>query len=185
MDNSLKRALIIVLVFVLIVSMGACGNKKSASENDETDTGPDVTQETEDTGDTEEPESGQDLSWVVDQADWRPMFPEYEDSIVWTAIPKDFIGGFGTQVNPKQDNTGYVNVREKPSIEAKVIGEIHHDSNVVWVVIDETYKINGQLMVGSYKVKNGDYTWLPVTNGNGVDSIQGWAAMEVLELWAI
>ena len=187
MKTNIKMAALIVLIFILVVSLGACKNKTPAAENDGAGSGADVVEEEGDTPDPEPSDSGQDLSGVADQADWLPAFPEFEDSITWTAVPRDYIGGLGTQVGPKPDNKGYVNVREKPSIKAKVIGEIHHNADIPWIVIDEFYQKDGQLFVGSYKVKSDDYTWLPV---EGVDpgtgkTVRGWAAMEVLELWAI
>ena len=183
-----KCAIAVLLVIALLVSLSACSLWKKSEKAPEKTPEPEATAPAVEPEETPPPEPEQDLSGVTKKSDWSPMFPDFADSITWNAVPRDYIGGLGTQVSPKQDNKGYVNVREGPSIKAKVIGEIHHQSDVIWSVIDELYQEDGQLFVGSYSVRSDDYTWIPVEGFNektGTTTVRGWAAMEVLDLWAI
>ena len=181
-----------MLAALLVLSLGACSkDKKSEAEDPGTETAAEEPAGPADTAE-EDPaaaDEGQDLSGFTSFEDWTPMFPDHADSIVWDAIPKDFIGGFGAHVTPKADNEGYVNVRNAPSIEADAIDKLQHekDSEILWTLVTETYVKDGQLFVGEYQVKDGDYTWIAVTSfdPNSNKTTTGWVAREVVELWGI
>ena len=115
-----------------------------------------------------------------------PIFPDYVDYLVWYVIPKDFIGGFGTGVDPKDKDKGPVNVREFPSIDADVIGKVQ-PGNEDWWVVDETFEDDEGLHVGNYHVEADGYTWIAVAKWGGAYELEakGWVAMEVVELWGI
>jgi len=187
----MKKIITVLLALLLVFSLGACSKDKK-DETEDPGAGAAAAEELEKPIAEEEPaepESQQDLSGFPSFEDWTPMFPDHATSIVWNAVPKDFIGGFGALVTPKADNEGFVNVRETPSIEANAIAELHHekDGGVLWSLFTETYVKDGQLFVGDYQVKNGDYTWTAVTNYDPDSSknITGWVALEVVELWGI
>ena len=78
-----------------------------------------------------------------------------------------------------------------PSIDAKIIGELRHgDGGMNWTGVSEFYKdADGTLHEGTYEVKNGDYTWIPVEycGDQGVtpssEIKRGWVALEVVQLY--
>jgi hypothetical protein len=184
MKNIIITLLMILLVFSLCIC--ACAKKESietsavAAPAEEPEMP--VTEE-----DTKAEDSAQELSGFDSIDEWVPMFPEFESSIVWNAVPKDFIGGFGAHASPKADNKGFVNIREAPSVKAEVIAELHHDSEILWSLVTETYVKDEQLFVGDYQVKNDDYTWTAVTSYDpaGGNSMTGWVALEVVDMWGI
>jgi len=186
----MKKIIVVLLVLFLVLSLGACSKDKKAEAEDPA-AGAKAEEPEKPTAEEEpaEPESGQDLSGFPSFKDWTPMFPEHESSIVWNPVPKDYVGGFGSQATPKADNTGYVNVRKTPSIEADVIDKLQHekDSDITWGLVMETYVKDGQLFVGEYQVKNGDYTWTAVASydPNSSKSTTGWVALEVVDLHGI
>ena len=204
--KNMKRVLIAALVLILIMSLGACsgGKDKSGSDvvtagesqtdenangtgvaEDGADSDLDDTDQSGNSGDSGLTETGQDLSGFPSKADWSPTFPEYQSSIVWNAVPKDYIGGLAVWALPKSDNDGYVNVRKTPSVSANVVGEIHHNTeDDFWWIIQESYVEDGQIFVGMYKVEKDDYTWTPVQVGES-EADRGWVALEVVDLIAV
>jgi len=156
-----SRIITAALIFILLVSLGSCGN-----------------------GRTEVSEKGgaQDLSGFVSKANWVPMFPVYMNSIVWETVPKDFTGVLDSWVTPKQGNEDHVNIRENPSLSARLIGELRRDDDVRWWCRKEFYVDNGQIHAGIYKVEHDDYTWTPVEYGESTTNFQlrGWVALELV-----
>ena len=165
MVRAVKRRIIIAaaLVFILVVSLGSCGS-----------------------GRTEVSEKGgaQDLSGFVNRADWTPMFPTYMNSIVWETVPKDFAGVLDSWVTPKYSDDEFINIREYPSLSAKIIGELRREDDNLWWCRKEFYVENGQIHMGIYKVKYDDLTWTPVEYGESRTNFQmsGWIALELVEM---
>ena len=183
-----KRILLLALIFVLSMALvlGGCslfGGGDSGSL--------DVSAYTEE----EEEEAGQegdDRSGNVTDSDgpqampFEPMFPDHTDYIMWHVVPSDFIGGFGTGVEPREDGSGVVNVREFPSIDAEVVGQIRR-GNDEWWVVSEVFTDAEGMHVGAYYVPADDYTWVAVALWNGPDdpAVKGWVASEVVEFWSV
>jgi len=193
-----RQIMTALLVLVLLVSLGACkGSESDGERGDVTDREADVSQSQpdpdfsvgDDNGDADNGEgaSGQDISGFVNKEDWEPLFPMYEDSIVWVPIPKEYIGGLGSWVEPKPENTDFVNIREAPSISANVVAEMRGGEETNWWIKDEFYKDGDQLFAGSYRVANDNYTWMPVSYDDNRNNIhlQGWVAQEVVMIYAI
>jgi len=161
--NNRTRIIITILVFILVVLLGSCGS-----------------------GRTEVGEKGgaQDLSGFVSKTNWTPMFPIYMNSIVWETVPKDFTGVLDSWVIPKYSDDEYVNIRENPSLSAKIIGELRREDENLWWCRKEFYVENGQIHMGIYKVKHDDYTWTPVEYGESRTNFQmrGWVALELVEI---
>jgi len=114
------------------------------------------------------------------------LFPEYEDYIDWYFVPNDYVGGFGSGVEPEEGGTGVVNVRERPSIDADVIAQLTVGGDEWWV-INETYGDEDGFFIGSYNVPNGDYTWTLIASWdqNGNIKKMGWVAKEVVQFWGV
>ena len=194
-----KRILAVLLVLVLIFSLGSCSIWKNLGEKiSKTDEVPDVAT-VEDSEDQEEsvvdntdntsedPEPVQDLDKFSSVDEWTPVLPHYLDFISWYAIPRDYIGGMGTWVEPLADNKGYVNVRENPTIDSDVVGEVHRDMEIYWWIVQESYVQDDQIWVGEYRVPHDDYTWTLVSyeeSETGGPTL-GWVALEVVDLIAV
>jgi len=117
---------------------------------------------------------------------FEPIFPEYENHIEWTVLPPDYIGGFGGGLEPKNPNAEYVNIRETPSIDADVVGQLLH-GNEEWWIATETFEDDEGFHVGTYSVKSGDYTWLGIASFIGPYEVgqKGWVASEVVVVWGL
>ena len=187
-----------LLVLMLLVSFGACkGSESDGEPRDKMELEAGMPQSSSDPdlsagdniGDADNGEnaSGQDISGFVDKEDWKPLFPMYEDSIVWTPIPKEYIGGLGAWVEPDPENESFVNIRENPSISANVVAELHSGEEINWWIKNEFYKDGDQLFAGSYQVASDNYTWMPVTYDDYENNIhlKGWVAQEVVTIVAI
>jgi hypothetical protein len=192
-----RQILALILVLMLLTSLGACGGGKSGTEDPGAvaapESGEDMQGVAEDPqGVAEEepetpPEGEQDLSKFPQKENWTPKFPIYQNSIEWSVLPKDFRGGFAIYALTKPDNTGYVNIRENPTLDAEVIAELHPNGEAIWFVMQEFYVENGQLFVGMYKVKNDKYTWTTVSQIEMESPLQdiGWVALEVIDFGGV
>jgi len=158
-----RRIIVTAFIIILAVSLGSCGSDRTV---------------------VSEKGGTQDLSGFSSKTDWTPMFPIYMNSIVWETVPKDFTGVLDSWVTPKYGNDGYVNIRENPSLSAKIIGELRRDDANLWWCRKEFYVDNGQIHMGIYKVKHEDYTWTPVQYGESRTNFQmrGWVALELVEV---
>jgi len=113
------------------------------------------------------------------------MFPEYEDYLDWHFVPSDYIGGFGSGVEPKEGGSGVVNIRALPSVDGEVVAQLRHGDDEWWV-INEVYEDEDGMYIGSYQVPGGEYTWTLVGQWDeGGMSLWGWVAMEVVQFWGI
>ena len=210
-DYSLKTRskwiLAILFVIVLLFSLGACGNSKAGGSGGggidivvgggEKDTDSDPRRDPgRGKGDPapdpvrDRPgvnEHGQDLTGFPYQDELVVRYPEYIDSISWYEIPRDYIGGLGEWVVPGESVTTYVNIREKPSTSAKVIGELRHTDDMLWwrqMEFYVDYEAN-QLVCGIYKVSADKYTWTPVEKYEDGVETAGWVALEMVDLCAL
>ena len=194
-----KRFLAFLLVFVLIFSLGACSllSKNLGKDESDADAGTDVEAVDDDTDsetdasdnaeETEDSGSVQSLDKFPTFDEWTPVLPEYQDFLSWTAIPIDYIGGMGTWVEPKSDNDGYVNVRDAPTLDSEVVGEVHRDMEIFWWVVQEYNVQDDQIWIGEYIVPYDDYTWTLVSyeeSETGGPTL-GWVALEVVQLIAV
>ena len=175
------RIMLVTLLMILsmALALGGCGLLPGGGDSDPIEIN---------IGEQEEPdedETGRGDDVVTDDAGVSEhifMYPEYEQYIDWNVIPQDYIGGFGTMVEPKGD--GYVNVRAFPSIDAEAIAELRHNDAVEWWIDLEDMEMDGRLWIGTYKVPNGDYTWTAVEGFDTQTNKQtkGWVALEVVIL---
>jgi len=173
--------LILVLVLAMALALGGCRTSSAPEAEDEP-----VAEEPA----AENPGSGQSGSVGKDDPGDSSgpnalMFPEYADNITWNVIPLDFVGGFGTSFDPKNEGA-VVNIREKPSIDSEVVAQIRQ-GNEEWWIFYEIFEDADGFHIGSYSVVNGDYTWLLASRfvESTGDNEFGWVAQEVIELWAI
>jgi len=182
------RVLLITLLIVLSMALvlGGCGKSKADSETDpEADTGINSSADSGSGGDDADMPEEDGSPGFPNEGEFEPMFPEYADSIEWSVLPKDFVGGYGYGVDPKDESKGFVNVRENPSIDAEVVGKLH-PGNDEWWAVSEIFEDDEGFHVGTYSVKSGDYTWIAVVRfDEGGTDIKGWVAKEVVTLWAI
>jgi len=196
-----------LLIFVLTSSLCGCKNSNAdegdsidivvdgggnespsgsdPGSNSNPDPDPGINVDDPDPGLTDPDDSGQDLSGFPSKDELVLAYPEYAGSIVWNAVPKDYIGGFGDWVVPNEGTEGYVNIREKPSISSAVVGELRGDDDIFWWCMMEIYKDGDQLYVGMYKVKADNFTWTPVEKRDDDTSTKGWVALEVVQLWGL
>ena len=192
-----------VLIFLITLSLGACkkagngdgdgmdivvdgGNGESSDSGP--DTGPDPDPGADGSGDgsgtSGSGDTPYDQSVFPLKENFKPAYPEYADSVEWFEVPKDYIGGLGESVEPDPGVETYVNIREKPTLSAKVVGELHKgDQENIWWCVNDMYQENGVIHVGYYKVKADDYTWRPVKNDR--TGVSGWVALELVQLFAI
>jgi hypothetical protein len=194
--------LAVLLILALLFTLGACGNPDKADDEginivvgsdrnespSDSNSGSNADLYISDNKDLEsyDPDgSGQDLSKYPSKEDLVLTYPEYSNTIKWGTIPKDYIGGLGSWVVPKDNVEGYVNIREKPSISATVVGELRSRDDLIWWCKDEFYRDSDQLYMGVYRVKADDYTWIPVESNDGSGQKTGWVAQEVVELWGL
>ena len=189
-----KRVFVIAMILALAMALalGGCGGAAkddgaggldlmAYSEPDEGAAPEDI-----DIGEAGEKDSAGEEPATAEGLGIEPLFPEFDYLIIWNLIPKDYVGGFGSIAEPNESG-GVVNIRDYPSLDAKVVAQLRSDSDVLWWQFYETAETDEGMFIGYYMVENDDYTWTLVESSDEKPGtmVRGWIATEVISFWGI
>jgi len=123
-----------------------------------------------------------ETEWPFEE-DFVPLFPKLVDSIAWWSILKGTMMGYGVTVMPNEEVNGFLNIRENPSLDADVVGELYPGDTAS--VVTERYQTEREMFVGEYRVRKDGYTWFYVEFGEYGSENYGWVASEFVNISAI
>jgi len=122
-------------------------------------------------------------------------FSEYEDSIIWYAIPTDHLYHSDPFVTPKNWWADTIQIYNTPSLSATIIGEVGplvDYAQSEWVLFEEKFADteNDQGIFGRYQVESDGQIWMPVDYfgenwGSGIQIKTGWVVLELVEVFIL